>query len=139
MKCVFADADYWVALLNPREELRHKAKQVSAELHPVRIVTSEMVLVEVLNIMGARGETIRQSACEAVRQLRQNPNVTVVPQTSAQFGEALAFFCGHRDKEWSQTDCASFLIMREAGLAEALTRDHHFEQAGFNALLRSPG
>ena len=138
MKSVFADADYWVALLNPQEELNEKAKRVSTQLHPVRIVTSEIVLVEVLNIMGSRGESIRSKACDAIRRLRENPNVTVVPQTSVQFGESLAFFCGHRDKEWSQTDCASFLIMREAGMTEALTYDHHFEQAGFTALLRGP-
>ncbi len=119
MKSVFADADYLVALLNPREELHEKAKRVSARLHPVRIITSEMVMAEML-----------------VSQLRQNPNIRVVPQTATQFAEAMAFFCGHRDKEWSQTDCASFLIMRESGLSDALTYDHHFEQAGFTALLR---
>jgi uncharacterized protein len=40
-----------------------------------------------------------------------------------------------RDKEWSLTDCISFVVMKERGLTEALTADHHFEQAGFKALL----
>jgi len=35
------------------------------------------------------------------------------------------------DKNWSLTDCITFVIMREAGLQEALTGDRHFEQAGF--------
>ena len=39
------------------------------------------------------------------------------------------------DKEWSLTDCISFEVMAELGLTEALTADHHFEQAGFRALL----
>lgn len=136
MKSVFADADYWVALLHPREQLHERAGQVSANLRPVRIVTSEMVLVEVLNILGSRGDAIRETTCEAIRRLRGNPNVTVVPQTATLFADALASFCGHPDKDWSQTDCASFSIMREFGLTEALTQDHHFEQAGFVALLR---
>ena len=34
------------------------------------------------------------------------------------------------------TDCISFVLMSEEGIAEALTGDHHFEQAGFTALLR---
>ena len=39
------------------------------------------------------------------------------------------------DKDWSLTDCLSFLLMEERGITEALTADHHFEQAGFRALL----
>lgn len=136
MKSVYADADYWIALLHSREELHQKAARVSASLGPIRIVSSEMVLAEVLNALGSRGESIRGKAAESIEQLRQAPNVTIVPQTSAQFLEALAFYQGHKDKEWSLTDCASFLVMRESALTEALTRDHHFEQAGFTALLR---
>ncbi|EKE25438.1 MAG: hypothetical protein ACD_5C00161G0004, partial [uncultured bacterium] len=40
------------------------------------------------------------------------------------------------DKDWSLTDCASFEIMKARGITEALAHDHHFEQAGFTALLR---
>jgi predicted nucleic acid-binding protein len=44
---------------------------------------------------------------------------------------------GRPDKEWSLTDCISFVVMGERSLTEALTSDHHFEQAGFTALLKS--
>jgi uncharacterized protein len=60
----------------------------------------------------------------------------VVAQTSIQFREALELFASRADKEWSLTDCASFNLMRERGVSEALAHDHHFEQAGFVALLR---
>jgi hypothetical protein len=35
------------------------------------------------------------------------------------------------DKEWSLTDCISFVAMNERNITDALTSDHHFEQAGF--------
>ncbi len=38
------------------------------------------------------------------------------------------------DKAWSLTDCISLVVMADEGLTEALTRDHHFEQAGFTAV-----
>ena len=73
---------------------------------------------------------------DAVRAISSNPNVEVVAQTSIQFREAFDLYASRTDKEWSLTDCASFNLMRERGVAEALAHDHHFEQAGFVALLR---
>jgi type I restriction enzyme R subunit len=66
-----------------------------------------------------------------------NPNITVVPQTRDLFRRAVDRYENRGDKEWSLTDCASFLVMEELGIKEALAHDHHFEQAGFTALLRN--
>ena len=71
-----------------------------------------------------------------IRRLRRKVEVLIVPQTSVQFQEALAFYEQMDDKGWSLTDCASFQIMRRDRMTQALTYDHHFEQAGFQALLR---
>jgi len=45
-------------------------------------------------------------------------------------------FLRHVDQHWSFTDCLSFRVMKERRLREALTKDTHFEQAGFVALLK---
>jgi predicted nucleic acid-binding protein len=39
------------------------------------------------------------------------------------------------DKGYSLCDAVSFLIMRQTGETDALTRDRHFEQEGFRRLL----
>jgi predicted nucleic acid-binding protein len=52
------------------------------------------------------------------------------------FREAVERYNQRPDKSWGLTDCASFLIMEERGISEALTHDEHFVQAGFAALLR---
>jgi predicted nucleic acid-binding protein len=51
------------------------------------------------------------------------------------FEQGLALFSRRMDKSWSLTDCISFQIMQARGIREALTGDHHFQQAGFAALL----
>jgi predicted nucleic acid-binding protein len=72
MTTVFADAGYWIALLNPRDNLHAKACDVSISLGTFRIVTSEMVLTEVLNAFASRGELLRKAACTLVRSIRTN-------------------------------------------------------------------
>jgi uncharacterized protein len=134
MKTVFADTGYWEATLNPRDQLNAIAKSVSKELGEVKIVTTEMVLDELLAALA--GLATRVTTVRAVEAIIANPNVEVVPQTSIQFREALKLYRDRPDKEWSLTDCASFSLMTERGIREALAHDQHSEQAGFAALLR---
>jgi predicted nucleic acid-binding protein len=50
---------------------------------------------------------------------------------------AIRLFATRSDKDWSLTDCLSFVVMERKGIREALTADNHFEQAGFHAILTS--
>jgi uncharacterized protein len=134
MKLVFADTGYWAALLHPRDGLHEAAKSASKSLGPVRIVTTEMVLAELLAALCKL--PTRSLVTRGVDSIRQNPNVEVVPQTSLQFAAAYERYRTFADKEWSLTDCASFELMASRGIHEALAHDQHFEQAGFIALLR---
>jgi predicted nucleic acid-binding protein len=59
----------------------------------------------------------------------------VVPLTEDLFAEGLALFLSRPDKEWSLTDCISFMVMEKRGIRQAFTADKHFAQAGFEALL----
>ena len=135
MRRVFADAGYWIALLNPKDRLHAKASSISTSLGRARIVTSEMVLTEVLNGFARKGEGLRAAACSMLDHIRSNPNVEIVPMTSSAFREALERYRRRADKTWGLTDCTSFLIMEQKGITEALSGDRDFQQAGFNALL----
>ncbi len=137
MKTLFADAGYWVALLDPRDELHVPASALAHKTARDRIVTSELVLVEVLNHFSKLGARFRQTAVNLAHDLRGEARVTVVALDAAHFDAALTLYERRSDKTWSLVDCASFLLMRERRIAEALTHDHHFEQAGFTVLLHS--
>jgi predicted nucleic acid-binding protein len=73
-----------------------------------------------------------------VSQIEKSPRSYEIVHASQEL-----FFFGmslHRerpDKDWSLTDCISFQIMRQRGIVSALAFDQHFEQAGFQALLRN--
>jgi uncharacterized protein len=67
--------------------------------------------------------------------LTHEPRVRVVRPGEALTERALQLYDERPDKEWSLTDCLSFVVMKEAHIREALTTDHHFEQAGFTVLL----
>ena len=75
-------------------------------------------------------------ASGAVEVLRKDPNIEIIPQSTAGFSRALVRYQTRPNKSWSLTDCSSFPIMESEGIEAALTYDRHFEQAGFQALLR---
>ena len=104
MGTVFADATYWIAMSNPRDSLHTRAKELSRSHQSMRLVTSEMVLTEFLDDYCHRGEFFRKAAVAAVERLWKTSNVRIIPQTSAQFRDALTFYAARRDKTWSLTD-----------------------------------
>lgn len=119
-----------------RDELHGRAQDETALLQGARIVTSQMVLVEVLTHFGDRSDYVRRAAVSGVRALEEDVNVEVVPQSSDQFDSAVSRYASRSDQAWSPTDCASFIIMERMGISEALAYDRDFEQAGYVALLR---
>lgn len=137
MSVVFADSGYWVALINPLDGLRAVARQASGELGAVQIVTSEMVLIEVLNHFSRLGPRLRSAAVDAIGGMVDDPNVEVVELSSTFFNSALVRYASRPDQRWSLVDCSSFVLMEERGIRDALAHDVDFVQAGFNALLRA--
>ena len=133
---VFADTGYWIALISARDDLRESAARATNNLGNRRLVTSEMVLVEVLNHFARQGDVARRTAAETVIRLRNNPSTEVIEQTAGQFESAVSLYVNRLDQSWSLVDCSSFVLMEERGIRDALAYDVDFVQAGFNALLR---
>jgi uncharacterized protein len=133
MTPVFADTSFWVALINPADQLHAKAGEVRRHLFGSRFVTSELVLVEVLNYFASLRS--RPLAAATVRDIMEDQSIEVVPYTRDAFLAGFALYEARPDKGYSVTDCVSMLVMRERGISEVLTHDHHFEQEGFTILL----
>ena len=133
MTPVFGDSWYYMALLNRRDAGHETACGWSAaNARPV--VLTDFVLIEVANAF-SRGKA-REQFLELVALLRSDANSTVVPASGELVERGLELFAERPDKDWSLTDCISFVVMRDRGITDALTADHHFEQAGFTILLK---
>lgn len=133
MSHVFADSFCFIALLNPADH-HHKAAVAFSEGLGERLVTTRWVLVEVADALSA--PATRRRATTFLRRVDADPQVLVEPLDDDRFARGFDLYARRSDKAWSLTDCISFVVMNDRGLTDALTGDHHFEQAGFRALLR---
>ncbi len=131
MTTLFADTYYYIAMLSPKDSTHARAMKLTAHLQP-RIVTTAWVLTELAAAMSAPAK--RERFLILFDVLSASDEVKLVPASAELFDAGLALYRSRPDKGWSLTDCISFIVMEREGLTEALTGDHHFEQAG--ALLR---
>jgi predicted nucleic acid-binding protein len=130
----FVDTYALIAWLNPRDDA-HPVVREYLESYSGRLVTSEWVLMEVADALAA--PHARLTVIEFLLSVRADPNYEIVPCEHEVYQPGFEWFSTHRDKKWSLTDCISFAIMRERELTDALTADHHFSQAGFNAVFEA--
>ena len=133
MTAVFADTSLYLALLSADDEFHDRALQLSIEMRRPLVVT-EFVLLETGNSLSSVNQ--RLLFVNLLPHLRADSGVRIIPASSELLQSGYELYCRRNDKNWSLTDCISFVVMEELGLREALTADRHFEQAGFVALLR---
>jgi uncharacterized protein len=130
-RACFLDTFAAIAALNPAD-VHHQ--RVTSWLRGLQrpLVTTDWVLVEVAD--GLCSTRTRAIGGLYLRALHADPKVTIVRASGSLFDRALSLYEARDDKDWSLTDCASFIVMQDHGLTEAATADHHFTQAGFVAL-----
>lgn len=132
MNAVFADTFFFLALFNERDEAHKRALLFDAT--STLLVTTAWVLTEVGDAFSAPEN--RPVFLQLLETLRESFDARIIDPTPDLFQRGVELFRQRPDKEWSMTDCISFVVMRDENLIEALTGDRHFEQAGFRALLK---
>ena len=130
---VFADTFALIAWLNPRDNA-HAVVAAYLDGFTGRLVTTEWVLMELADALSA--PEARATVVAFLQAVRADPLFDVVGYVPTVYQAGFDLFASRRDKGWSLTDCISFGVMAERGLSEALTADHHFEQAGFRAVFK---
>jgi uncharacterized protein len=129
MITVFADTSYYQALMNARDEGHRAANEWTAGFAG-KWLTTAWVIVELANTM-SRAEN-RPFFLSLLLDLETDDRVEIVPPTAEILQRGLELYANRADKDWSLTDCISFLVMEDHGVTHAATLDRHFEQAGFS-------
>jgi predicted nucleic acid-binding protein len=133
MKGVFADTYFYLALINAKDEGHSKAVAFAQSQHG-GVITTAAVVTELADALCRIPQ--RPAFLNLLHSLRGDTSTVIVNVSQELFDKGLSLYESRPDKEWSLTDCVSFVVMNDQSLTDALTSDHHFEQAGFRALLK---
>jgi len=133
MTAAFADTSFYIASLSPKDSWHGAATAAGSNWRGL-LVTTEYVLIEVGNHLCRSAD--RAVFLEFVEIARSDVKTEIHPASPELLEAGLELFGNRPDKSWSLTDCISFAVMEARGITNALSLDHHFEQTGFQLLLR---
>lgn len=138
MRELFVDTSGWAAWIDSHEQFHPRAVAACDSIWQAngRLVTTNWVLVELTALLTSPLRVTKPRQIELLEDIRADSSVVVIPIDSQMENDAWQLWKARPDKAWTLNDCASFVAMSRRGLSEALTADHHFEQAGFIRMLK---
>lgn len=138
MNSLFADTSGWGCLADSNQKHHALAAMIyrKARQQQRQVVTTNYILAELAALMSSPLHLPRPSIIAFLESIKNSPYVDVIHVDQSLDEKAWELMEQRLDKDWSLVDCASFVLMQQHGITEALTTDHHFEQAGFVRLLK---
>jgi uncharacterized protein len=131
MERVFVDTSAWFALTNRADAQHIAVSQYLAAFHG-RLVTSNFVFDEVVTL--SRSRLDHAAAATLGGHLLTQRNVDIVRVTAEDEQVAWRLFLDRPDKDYSFTDCTSFVLMRRLGLRHVVATDADFQREGFDVV-----
>jgi predicted nucleic acid-binding protein len=134
-RIVLLDTSYVLALENGKDPHHERAKSIDRQLMQGGALSLLHwgILLEVGD--GYARVDRRAKGMQLLERFEAEDRYLVYPIADPLLQQALTLYRSRPDKDWSLTDCLSFVLMTLEGVTEALTADVHFRQAGFIALL----
>ena len=139
MTKLFVDTSGWASFFNSKEPTHKQASQILMTAYRDRytVVTSNYILAELVSLLHSPLRISRPTIFAIVDTIKSTPYVDIVHIDLAIDSDAWDLCKSRIDKAWSLVDCSSFVIMQQHNIQQALTTDHHFEQAGFIRLVNT--
>jgi predicted nucleic acid-binding protein len=134
----FVDTSGWAAWADRREQFHHLAVITIEEVwrQNGRLVTTNWVLAELTALLTSPLRVTKPQQIQLLQDIRADPGVVLVTIDPALEAAGWHLWEARPDKEWTVIDCVSLVVMQQRHISEAVTADHHFEQAGFVRLLK---
>ncbi len=124
---IFVDSGAWYALATPSDPDHNSAKVFAASVAEP-FVTSDYIVDELLTLFTVRR---RKANCiEWIRDVLVRGGTELVRVSDEDFNHATEVYQHFADKEWSFTDCTSYVLVQRLQIKVAFSFDHHFRQFG---------
>ena len=130
----FVDSGYFIALESVRDEHHLTALQHwnAIPLRPLSYITTSYVFSEVVTFFNSRRQ---HGKAEQLGDLLLNSSyIRLIHVDELLFRAGWEYMRRHQDKDYSLTDCISFVVMQTWDVSVAFAFDQHFRQAGFRTL-----
>lgn len=137
---IFVDTSGWLCHfdVSQPQHLAAKALVGASIARHQRLVTTSYILVELVALFTSRRRVSRSHMISCIEAINSGTLIETVQIDASLHDQAWTLLKARPDKHWTLTDCAGFVVMQQRGIRDALTTDHHFEQAGFTRLLTTP-
>lgn len=125
------DSSFIIAL-EDADDQNHETAAASWESfkkNPRKLITTAYIFDETITFLKRR--ISYDKAAKVGRLLLSSPLVEMAHISEEDFKQGWALFLNYHDKDFSFTDCVSFLVMKQQGIKKAFTFDRHFKQMGF--------
>ena len=138
MNKIFVDTAGWGNLVDTLQEFHAETKTIylSAKQKCSRLVTTNYVIAELVALLSSPLRIPRMKSIKFIESIKSSALVDIVHIDEDLDAKSWELLKNRADKNWSLVDCSSFIVMQENKIVEALTTDHHFQQAGFVRLLK---
>jgi len=129
----FIDASAWYPLIVARHPDHARLASALRALirNHRRLVTTNLVVAETHALLLRR--VGRTTALTFLQTVGESPNVVVRTSRELEAAAERDWLTRYDDQDFSFADGVSFAVMTERGIRDALTLDHHFVVAGFQA------
>jgi len=133
---IFVDTFAFISLFNEDDHYHKKSSEINNYYleHGVYYVTTNFVLDESITLL--RRYLNHSAVVQFYKTVKSSNVFEFIHITEHIENTAWNIFEKYSDKDFSFTDCTSFAVMNDNKINKVFTHDHHFEQMGFEILIK---